>query len=124
MLLPLSLQGKILDPFRFTTFYIYFALVLFALVLSCFREKPPFFSPKNVDPVSFPWRLGGSGGSMPSPQPALTVFPIPSSTFHPRSLSTMCHLGLGAGGQWGLLPLLCLERVVDTPDFSHSTLTF
>ncbi|XP_053511819.1 ATP-binding cassette sub-family C member 3 isoform X4 [Artibeus jamaicensis] len=42
-------KGKILDPFRFTTFYIYFALVLSAFILSCFREKPPLFSPKNVD---------------------------------------------------------------------------
>lgn len=46
-------QGKISDPFRFATFYTYFALVLSALILSCFREKPPFFSPKNMDPVSF-----------------------------------------------------------------------
>uniref|UniRef100_A0A452UGV2 Multidrug resistance-associated protein 1 n=1 Tax=Ursus maritimus TaxID=29073 RepID=A0A452UGV2_URSMA len=56
-------KGKIADPFRFTTFYVSFALLLFALILSCFREKPPFFSPKNVNPVSFPWKLDGSGGS-------------------------------------------------------------
>ncbi|KAM9597584.1 ATP-binding cassette sub-family C member 3 [Trichechus inunguis] len=43
-------EGRISDPFLFTTFYIYFALVLSALILSCFREKPPFFSPKNLDP--------------------------------------------------------------------------
>ncbi|XP_004591269.2 ATP-binding cassette sub-family C member 3 [Ochotona princeps] len=47
-------EGSISDPFRFCTFYIYFALVLSALVLSCFREKPPFFSPKNVDPNPCP----------------------------------------------------------------------
>lgn len=47
-------KGKILDPFRFTTFYIYFALVLLAFILSCFREKPPFFSPKNADPNPCP----------------------------------------------------------------------
>uniref|UniRef100_A0A8C0ZMU8 Canalicular multispecific organic anion transporter 2 n=1 Tax=Castor canadensis TaxID=51338 RepID=A0A8C0ZMU8_CASCN len=47
-------QGKISDPFRFTTFYIYFALVLSALILSCFRERPPFFSPENVDPNPCP----------------------------------------------------------------------
>ncbi|KAM4822942.1 ATP-binding cassette sub-family C member 3 [Urocitellus parryii] len=40
-------EGKISDPFRFTTFYIYFALVLSAFIVSCFSEKPPFFSPKN-----------------------------------------------------------------------------
>lgn len=42
-------EGKILDPFRFTTFYIYFALVFCALILSCFKEKPPLFSPENLD---------------------------------------------------------------------------
>ncbi|XP_024897371.1 canalicular multispecific organic anion transporter 2-like, partial [Pteropus alecto] len=47
-------KGRILDPFRFTTFYIYFALVLCALILSCFKEKPPFFSPRNVDPNPCP----------------------------------------------------------------------
>uniref|UniRef100_A0A8D2A9F3 ABC-type glutathione-S-conjugate transporter n=1 Tax=Sus scrofa TaxID=9823 RepID=A0A8D2A9F3_PIG len=47
-------QGRISDPFRFSTFYIYFALVLSSLILSCFREKPPFFSPKNVDPNPCP----------------------------------------------------------------------
>lgn len=43
-----------MDPFRFTTFYIYFALVLCALILSCFKEKPPLFSPENLDTVSLP----------------------------------------------------------------------
>ncbi|XP_036078629.1 canalicular multispecific organic anion transporter 2 isoform X3 [Rousettus aegyptiacus] len=47
-------KGKILDPFRFATFYIYFALVLCALILSCFKEKPPFFSSRNVDPNPCP----------------------------------------------------------------------
>uniref|UniRef100_A0A452UGB6 Multidrug resistance-associated protein 1 n=1 Tax=Ursus maritimus TaxID=29073 RepID=A0A452UGB6_URSMA len=50
----LSAMGKIADPFRFTTFYVSFALLLFALILSCFREKPPFFSPKNVNPNPCP----------------------------------------------------------------------
>uniref|UniRef100_A0A8C6YY21 ATP binding cassette subfamily C member 3 n=1 Tax=Nothoprocta perdicaria TaxID=30464 RepID=A0A8C6YY21_NOTPE len=50
------LRSKIMttvkDRFRFTTFYIYFALVIVQLILSCFKEKPPFFSPVNTDPVS------------------------------------------------------------------------
>lgn len=120
---PLSPQGKISDPFRFTTFYIYFTLVLFALVLSCFREKPPLFSPKNVDPVSFPWRLGGSGGSTLTPQQPAAA-PMPSSFFHLQVITTVCNLGLGAGRCGGLLPLICLERVVGTPDLSPPTLTF
>lgn len=54
-MVPLPLpQGKILDPFRFTTFYIYFALVLCAFILSCFKDKPPLFSTENTDPVSLP----------------------------------------------------------------------
>ncbi|XP_042637031.1 ATP-binding cassette sub-family C member 3 [Orycteropus afer afer] len=52
-------EGRILDPFRFTTFYIYFALVLLALILSCFREKPPLFSPKNDDPNPSPEASAG-----------------------------------------------------------------
>ncbi|XP_008059021.2 canalicular multispecific organic anion transporter 2, partial [Carlito syrichta] len=52
-------KGEISDPFRFTTFYIHFALVLSALILSCFREKPPFFSPKNVDPNPCPEASAG-----------------------------------------------------------------
>nr|KAF6308676.1 ATP binding cassette subfamily C member 3 [Pipistrellus kuhlii] len=53
-ILSATVEGKILDPFRFTTFYIYFALVFCALILSCFREKPPLFSSKNVDPNPCP----------------------------------------------------------------------
>ncbi|XP_074079822.1 ATP-binding cassette sub-family C member 3 isoform X2 [Macrotis lagotis] len=43
-------EGEIKDTFRFTTFYVYFALLLFSLILSCFKDKPPFFSPSiSVD---------------------------------------------------------------------------
>ncbi|NXO28683.1 MRP3 protein, partial [Cisticola juncidis] len=42
-------QGHGNDRFRFTTFYIYFALIIIELILSCFKEKPPFFSPVNRD---------------------------------------------------------------------------
>ncbi|KAM5274228.1 ATP-binding cassette sub-family C member 3 [Ctenodactylus gundi] len=52
-------EGKVSDPFRFTTFYIYFALVLSALILSCFKEKPPFFSPENTDPNPSPEASAG-----------------------------------------------------------------
>ncbi|GAB5580898.1 ATP-binding cassette sub-family C member 3 [Prionailurus iriomotensis] len=58
-------KGKTSDPFRFATFYIYFALVLFALILSCSREQPPFFSPKNVDPDGHPWLPAPPGGAGP-----------------------------------------------------------
>ncbi|KAM6175201.1 ATP-binding cassette sub-family C member 3 isoform 2-T2 [Erethizon dorsatum] len=52
-------EGTISDPFRFTTFYIYFALVLSALILSCFREKSPLFSPKSEDPNPCPEASAG-----------------------------------------------------------------
>ncbi|NXK32993.1 MRP3 protein, partial [Piprites chloris] len=42
-------QGNVNERFRFTTFYIYFALIIVELILSCFKEKPPFFSPVNTD---------------------------------------------------------------------------
>ncbi|NWI89596.1 MRP3 protein, partial [Pitta sordida] len=42
-------QGHLNERFRFTTFYIYFALVIIELILSCFKEKPPFFSPVSRD---------------------------------------------------------------------------
>ncbi|XP_041342567.1 ATP-binding cassette sub-family C member 3 [Pyrgilauda ruficollis] len=42
-------QGHVNERFRFTTFYIYFALIIIELILSCFKEKPPFFSPANID---------------------------------------------------------------------------
>uniref|UniRef100_A0A8D2LCP5 ATP binding cassette subfamily C member 3 n=1 Tax=Varanus komodoensis TaxID=61221 RepID=A0A8D2LCP5_VARKO len=42
------------DRFRNTTFYIYFALILIELILHCLQEKPPFFSPVNLDPNPCP----------------------------------------------------------------------
>ncbi|CAN8194169.1 unnamed protein product [Coccothraustes coccothraustes] len=44
-----TVQGHVNERFRFTTFYIYFALIIIELILSCFKEKPPFFSPVNTD---------------------------------------------------------------------------
>ncbi|XP_059720647.1 ATP-binding cassette sub-family C member 3 isoform X1 [Haemorhous mexicanus] len=42
-------QGRVNERFRFTTFYIYFAFIIIEFILSCFKEKPPFFSPVNKD---------------------------------------------------------------------------
>ncbi|XP_054832209.1 ATP-binding cassette sub-family C member 3 [Eublepharis macularius] len=49
-----SPQDELEDRFRFTTFYIYLALILIELILSCLKEKPPFFSPVNSDPNPCP----------------------------------------------------------------------
>uniref|UniRef100_A0A6I8NPA0 ATP binding cassette subfamily C member 3 n=1 Tax=Ornithorhynchus anatinus TaxID=9258 RepID=A0A6I8NPA0_ORNAN len=40
--------------FRFTTFYLYFFLILVELVLSCFREQPPLFSSAKPSPNPCP----------------------------------------------------------------------
>ncbi|XP_042293386.1 multidrug resistance-associated protein 1 isoform X2 [Sceloporus undulatus] len=42
------------DVFRYITFYIYFALVLTELILSCFPERPPLFSETVHDPNPCP----------------------------------------------------------------------
>ncbi|KFR15692.1 Canalicular multispecific organic anion transporter 2, partial [Opisthocomus hoazin] len=52
-------QGHVNERFRFTTFYIYFALVIVELILSCFKEKPPFFSPVSTDPNPCPELTSG-----------------------------------------------------------------
>ncbi|NXI65016.1 MRP3 protein, partial [Anseranas semipalmata] len=52
-------QGHVNERFRFTTFYIYFALIIVELILSCFKEKPPFFSPVNTDPNPSPELTSG-----------------------------------------------------------------
>ncbi|XP_008945689.1 PREDICTED: canalicular multispecific organic anion transporter 2 [Merops nubicus] len=52
-------QGHVNEGFRFTTFYIYFALIIIELILSCFKEKPPFFSPVNTDPNPCPELTSG-----------------------------------------------------------------
>ncbi|NXJ88320.1 MRP3 protein, partial [Corythaixoides concolor] len=52
-------QGHVNERFRFTTFYIYFALIIIELILSCFKEKPPFFCPVNTDPNPCPELTSG-----------------------------------------------------------------
>ncbi|NXK73375.1 MRP3 protein, partial [Amazona guildingii] len=54
-----AVQGQVNERFRFTTFYIYFALIIVELILSCFKEKPPFFSPVNTDPNPCPELTSG-----------------------------------------------------------------
>ncbi|XP_071968860.1 ATP-binding cassette sub-family C member 3 isoform X2 [Engystomops pustulosus] len=44
-----SLREGVSDRFRFTTFFIYFTLLVLELILSCFKEAPPFFSPIRSD---------------------------------------------------------------------------
>ncbi|XP_063312149.1 ATP-binding cassette sub-family C member 3 [Pelobates fuscus] len=42
-------EGHISDKFRFTTFYIYFSLLVVEFFLSCFKEARPFFSPVSSE---------------------------------------------------------------------------
>nr|KAG8537479.1 hypothetical protein GDO81_024468 [Engystomops pustulosus]KAG8537480.1 hypothetical protein GDO81_024468 [Engystomops pustulosus] len=44
-----SVREGVSDRFRFTTFFIYFTLLVLELILSCFKEAPPFFSPIRSD---------------------------------------------------------------------------
>lgn len=50
-----------MDVFRDATFYVYFALVLIELVLSCFPERPPLFSKTVNVPVSISCGCVGRG---------------------------------------------------------------
>ncbi|XP_064006538.1 ATP-binding cassette sub-family C member 3 isoform X2 [Pogoniulus pusillus] len=52
-------KGHVNERFRFTTFYIYFALIIAELILSCFKERPPFFSPASKDPNPCPELTSG-----------------------------------------------------------------
>nr|XP_015211612.1 PREDICTED: canalicular multispecific organic anion transporter 2 isoform X8 [Lepisosteus oculatus] len=52
-------QGRITDQLRFTTFYVYFGLLVVQLILSCFNEKPPLFSSVVTDPNPCPEASAG-----------------------------------------------------------------
>uniref|UniRef100_A0A3B3S0J1 ATP binding cassette subfamily C member 3 n=1 Tax=Paramormyrops kingsleyae TaxID=1676925 RepID=A0A3B3S0J1_9TELE len=55
-------RSKILQislKLRFTTFYIYFGLIVVQLILSCFNEKPPLFSGVVTDPNPCPESSAG-----------------------------------------------------------------
>ncbi|MGH0114521.1 UNVERIFIED_CONTAM: hypothetical protein FKN15_019661 [Acipenser sinensis] len=55
----LGITMGVTDQLRFTTFYIYFGLLLFQLILSCFNEKPPLFSSIVTDPNPCPEYTAG-----------------------------------------------------------------
>ncbi|XP_063816843.1 ATP-binding cassette sub-family C member 3 isoform X3 [Pseudophryne corroboree] len=44
-----SVNKVVTDRFRFTTFFIYFSLLVVELILSCFKEARPFFSLVSTD---------------------------------------------------------------------------
>uniref|UniRef100_A0A8B9KN43 ATP-binding cassette, sub-family C (CFTR/MRP), member 3 n=1 Tax=Astyanax mexicanus TaxID=7994 RepID=A0A8B9KN43_ASTMX len=55
-------RSKILhnvDKLRFTTFYMYFGLILVELIMCCFNEKPPLFSSVVTDPNPCPETTAG-----------------------------------------------------------------
>ncbi|XP_075034070.1 ATP-binding cassette sub-family C member 3 isoform X2 [Mixophyes fleayi] len=49
-----SVNKVVTDRFRFTTFFIYFSLLVVELILSCFKEARPFFSLVSTDPNPCP----------------------------------------------------------------------
>ncbi|MCJ8738368.1 hypothetical protein PDJAM_G00034890 [Pangasius djambal] len=52
-------EDEVKDKLRFTTFYMYFGLVVAELILSCFSEKPPLFSSAVTDPNPCPESSAG-----------------------------------------------------------------
>ncbi|KAM9715834.1 ATP-binding cassette sub-family C member 3 isoform 1-T1 [Menidia menidia] len=58
-ILKASNEREVTDKLRFTTFYIYFGLVVSQLILSCFNEKPPLFSNIVTDPNPCPETTAG-----------------------------------------------------------------
>ncbi|XP_047234005.1 ATP-binding cassette sub-family C member 3 isoform X2 [Girardinichthys multiradiatus] len=58
-ILKASGQDDIPDKLRFTTFYLYFGLILCELILCCFNEKPPLFSNVVTDPNPCPETTAG-----------------------------------------------------------------
>ncbi|XP_048869139.1 ATP-binding cassette sub-family C member 3 isoform X2 [Brienomyrus brachyistius] len=58
-ILQISLKNRVEDKLRFTTFYIYFGLIVVQLILSCFNEKPPLFSSVVTDPNPCPESSAG-----------------------------------------------------------------
>uniref|UniRef100_A0A3B1IRS1 ATP binding cassette subfamily C member 3 n=1 Tax=Astyanax mexicanus TaxID=7994 RepID=A0A3B1IRS1_ASTMX len=52
-------KGENVDKLRFTTFYMYFGLILVELILCCFNEKPPLFSSVVTDPNPCPESTAG-----------------------------------------------------------------
>ncbi|XP_012682680.2 multidrug resistance-associated protein 1 isoform X2 [Clupea harengus] len=47
-------EPSTVDVFRYSTFYIYFTLLLISLFLSCFSDRPPLFSQAVKDPNPCP----------------------------------------------------------------------
>ncbi|XP_029383998.1 canalicular multispecific organic anion transporter 2 isoform X2 [Echeneis naucrates] len=58
-ILQASSQSEVTDKLRFSTFYFYFTLVVFELILCCFNEKPPLFSNVITDPNPCPETTAG-----------------------------------------------------------------
>ncbi|KAK2820903.1 hypothetical protein Q5P01_023862 [Channa striata] len=58
-ILQVSNQSEVSDKLRFTTFYFYFGLVAFELILCCFNERPPLFSNVVTDPNPCPEATAG-----------------------------------------------------------------
>uniref|UniRef100_A0A8B9REZ4 ATP-binding cassette, sub-family C (CFTR/MRP), member 3 n=1 Tax=Astyanax mexicanus TaxID=7994 RepID=A0A8B9REZ4_ASTMX len=52
-------KGENVDKLRFTTFYMYFGLILVELIMCCFNEKPPLFSSVVTDPNPCPETTAG-----------------------------------------------------------------
>ncbi|XP_054604932.2 ATP-binding cassette sub-family C member 3 isoform X2 [Nothobranchius furzeri] len=58
-ILKASNQSEVPDKLRFITFYFYFGLLVFELILCCFNEKPPLYCDVVTDPNPCPETTAG-----------------------------------------------------------------
>lgn len=52
VLFGLSFQPASVNVFKYTTFYIYYTMLLISLILACLSDQPPLFSQAVKDLVS------------------------------------------------------------------------
>uniref|UniRef100_A0A3P8S8P2 Multidrug resistance-associated protein 1 n=1 Tax=Amphiprion percula TaxID=161767 RepID=A0A3P8S8P2_AMPPE len=92
-------QPKMVSVWRYTTFYIYYALLLVALVLSCFTDRPPLFSQAVKD-------------SNPCPEPGASFLSRITFWWITRMMVTGYQRPLEEKDLWSLNPEDRSQRVV------------
>ncbi|XP_076608098.1 multidrug resistance-associated protein 1 [Chaetodon auriga] len=93
---------------RYTTFYIYYALLLVALFLSCLTDQPPLFSQAVKD-------------SNPCPEPGASFLSRITFWWITRMMVTGYKRPLEERDLWSLNPEDCSQRVV--PQLVHRWIT-
>uniref|UniRef100_A0AAQ5Y2C9 Multidrug resistance-associated protein 1 n=1 Tax=Amphiprion ocellaris TaxID=80972 RepID=A0AAQ5Y2C9_AMPOC len=95
----LQALDQMVSVWRYTTFYIYYALLLVALVLSCFTDRPPLFSQTVKD-------------SNPCPEPGASFLSRITFWWITRMMVTGYQRPLEEKDLWSLNPEDRSQRVV------------